>query len=452
MTKKKEKIKPETYQKRREQFRSRMKADVAVFPPAPEVTRSDDQNHPYWPDLDLYYLTGNANPGTYAVLFRDHPDYGFVLFSPCRDPEEEVWTGEIPSPEEAAEEYRADEGLPADQIEEKLEEFVAGYRSVCTPFGRYDHFDETLRSVLQTIRASARSRKRPPVEIRDPSEVLHEMRMRKTPEELNLHRRAIEITWKGLIRAFKECRSGLFEYELEAMLDGEYRRRGAVGNAFKTIVAGGDNATVLHYHDNEDRLNAEDLVLIDTGASYQFHCADISRTIPVDGTFSDDQKTFYNEVLNCQKEIIDMIEPGVSYNELQNRTVQMLTESMVRLGLLDGDPEELTETPEGEDDPPYKSFFMHKIGHWLGLNVHDVGPYREFGVSEPGWTELKPGMMLTVEPGLYVSGRRNDVPDRWSGMGVRIEDDVVVSEEGCEVLTDDVPKEVGEIEALCQSD
>lgn len=452
MTKKKEKIKPETYQHRREQFLADLEAEAALLPPAPTSRRSRDIEYEYWPDMDLYYLTGVEESQVAALFLPDHPETNFVLFLRETDPETETWAGDMIGLEDAVETFGADEAHSISDLEERLPDYLAGRRSLCYPFGRYPSFDDRLRKVFTSLRKGGRNGKRAPTTLTHPSESLHPMRMEKTPQELNLHRRAIDLTWKGLMRAMKQCRPGLFEYELEATLDGEFRRRGCVGNAFRTIVAGGDNATVLHYTENEDRLNNNDLVLVDTGASYQYYSADITRTFPVNGTFTEDQATFYNVVLDCQKQIIDAIEPGVTFKELQDRTERLLAEGMIELGLLEGPLEEVLETDEEGEDPPFQKFFMHKFGHWLGLDVHDVGPYRRFGTEDPKWQELKQGMLVTVEPGLYVAPHHTDAPDQWRGMGVRIEDDVLVTSGGANVLSEDIPKDVDQIEELCSRD
>ncbi len=450
MTKKKEKIKPETFVKRREQLFDRME-DGAVLVPSPRPSKKPDgMDYPFRPDMDFFYLTGLDEPESAAFFLKNGDRRRFLLFVSPRDPEQEVWTGRMVGLEGAREEYGADEAYPIEKLEEKLTDYLAGRRRVYAPLGRYDAYDNILIGAIRNLRENARNRKRPPSDILALSDLLHPMRQGKSPEEIELHRRAIDLTWKGLMRAMKMCMPGRFEYELEATLDGEFRRRGGDGTAFDTIVAGGGNAAVLHYNKNEDRLDTGDLVLIDCGASYQYHCADITRTIPVNGTFTNAQKRFYEHVLACQNEIIDRIEPGVAYDELQNQTVELLTESMVELGLLEGDVEALTEPPEDDPDAdaPYKRFFMHKIGHWLGLDAHDAGPYRAYGAEDADWKTLEPGMLLTVEPGLYVPDDAKDVPDEFTGTGVRIEDDVLVTQNGCEVLSKQIPKGVEELEEL----
>jgi len=454
MTKKKEKIKPETFPRRRERLFDRM-ADGAALVPSPFAsTRADGLTYPFRPDMDFYYLTGLDEPGSAALFLKNGDRRQFMLFVSPRDPEQERWTGEMIGLDGARETYGADEAYPMEELEEKLTDVLAGREQVYYPFGRYQAFDDAVTGAIERLREHARNRKRPPGRIKALSDLLHPMRRIKSPEEIELHRRAIELTWKGLMRAIKMCAPGRFEYELEAVLDGEFRRRGGDGPAFETIVAGGKNATVLHYQENEDRLNTGEMVLIDAGASYQYHCADITRTIPVDGTFTRAQQQFYEVVLGCQQEVIQFIEPGVSYDELQRKTVRLLTRGMVDLGLLDGPVDEIIDAPSGNGDDetdtggvaPYKRFFMHKIGHWLGLQAHDVGAYRAYGTEEPGWETLQPGMLLTVEPGLYVPPEAEDVPERFAGMGVRIEDDVLVTGSGCEVLSKRIPKEVEELE------
>ncbi len=453
-TKKKETIHPEIFQKRREHLFSTMQDGVMILPSARKSQNTDGLYHPFRPDMDFYYLTGIDKPDVVAVFTRDGAEHSYRLFLKPRDEKQETWSGEMLGLDRAEESFGADQAHPRNKLSKQLSELIEGHRRVYFPFGRYEYMDRRVRDALSTLRENIRTRKRCPERFHDVSELIHPMRRTKSPDEVNLHRRAIDLTWKGLMRAMKSCEPGRFEYELEASIEEEFRRRGGDGPAFQTIVGSGNNATILHYQENEDRLDNGELVLIDCGASYQYHCADVTRTIPVNGTFSDAQEAFYREVFKTQEKVIEHVEPGTTYQELQEVSVRSLTEGMVNLGLLTGPVEELVSSSNSEGtsnstaEAPYKQYYMHKIGHWLGLETHDVGSYVNFGTNDPAGVELKPGMLLTIEPGLYVSGDAEDAPDELRGTGVRIEDDVLVTQEGCEVLSKEIPRFPKDLESL----
>ena len=457
-TKKKENINPETYDKRRNQLFDRMNTGVAIVPSARKTRNTDGLHYPFRPDMDFYYLTGIDEDNVIAVFEKKEQKQIFHLFLEPRDDEQETWSGEMIGLDQAEERFGADKAHTIDTFEGKLSDLVEGHREIYAPVGRYEFLDKQITGALNTLRRNARTRKRCPELIHDLSELVHPLRQTKTPEEIDLHRRAIDLTWKGLMRAMKLCEPGRFEYEIEAVLDEEFRRRGGDGPAFETIVGSGNNATILHYQDNEDRLDNGELVLVDCGASYQYHCADITRTFPVDGTFTEPQRSFYEVVLDGQTELIEHVTPGTSYKELQQRSEELMAEGMIELGLLEGSVDELTSSSRQKqsssndtDQPPHKRYYMHKVGHWLGLDTHDVGPYLHFGTEDPSAIELRPGMLLTIEPGLYVPEDAENVPEKFRGLGVRIEDDILVTQDGCEVLSSAVPKQPDELEQLITS-
>ncbi len=450
MTKKKENINPETYKKRRNNLFNRMTTGIAIVPSARKTRNTDGLHYPFRPDMDFYYLTGIDEDNVIAVFEKTDKEQFFSLFLEPRDQEQETWSGDMIGLQQAKGQFGADEAHPIDEFDETLPDLMEGYRDIYVPLGRYEYLDQYLTEALNTLRRNVRSRKRCPERFHDLSELVHPLRQTKTPEEIDLHRRAIDLTWKGLMRAMKRCEPGRFEYEIEAVLEEEFRRRGGDGPAFETIVGSGVNATTLHYQENEDRLNHDELVLVDCGASYQYHCADITRTFPVDGKFTEPQRSFYETVLHCQEKLISQVTPGTSYQELQERSENLMRDGMLELGLIDDPSRNQSSEPDQnrEDQPPFKKYYMHKVGHWLGLDTHDVGAYLQFGVEDPSALELHPGMLMTIEPGLYVPENADGVPPEFRGMGVRIEDDILVTEDGCEVLSKEIPKEVEELEHL----
>jgi Xaa-Pro aminopeptidase len=420
------------------EFIRRMGPDsVAVIPAAREVTRSNDTEYRFRQDSDFYYLTGFDEPDAVAVVAPSREER-FTLFVRPRDREKETWTGRRAGVEGARERYGADAAFPVEEFADKLTELLDGARTLYYRLGGNAEFDQIIIRQLARMRALGWRKARPPQTITDPGVLLHEMRLVKTDEEVALMQRAADIASEAHREAMRAARPGAKEYEIEALIEYVFRRSGASGPAYSSIVGSGVNATILHYVNNDDELKDGDLLLIDAGAEYKGFASDITRTFPVNGRFNAAQRELYQLVLDCQQECIRMVAPGADMEEMHRRSVEILTEGMVRLGLLKGETEKLIE--EGE----YKKFYMHRLSHYLGMDVHDVGAYHREGSPRP----LDAGMVLTVEPGIYVAEDAEDIPDKYRGLGVRIEDDVLVTSEGFRVLTDKAPKQIEEIEAL----
>jgi Xaa-Pro aminopeptidase len=429
------------------EFMRRMDKDsVAIIPAAREAVRSHDTNYRYRQNSDFFYLTGFEEPEAIAVIAPSR-DKKFTLFVRPRDLAQEIWTGYRAGVEGAVSDYGADEAYRIDEFDEKLPEILDGPSVLYYAFGHtLAEIDQKIISQLTTFRESNRRPFEPPTTIVDPTLILHEMRVLKTPEEIEIMQRAADIAAEAHVEAMKAVRPGMMEYEVEALIEAIFRKQGSAGPSYTSIIGGGGNATILHYIDNKDELKDGDLLLVDAGCEYKGYASDITRTFPVNGKFTEAQAEIYDVVLECQKSCVDMVRPGVRLEDLKTHSIEMLTEGMVRLGLLKGDPKKLIE------EKKYMQFYMHNLGHFLGIDVHDAGRYYHKGESRPA----EAGMVMTIEPGIYVSpdtsripeGFNRDIPAKYLGIGVRIEDDVLVTENGSRVLTDKVTKEREEIEAI----
>ncbi len=411
---------------------------AALFPAAPMSTRSNDVEYRYRQDSDFLYLTGFEEPEAVCLLLPGHPKDEFVLFVQPRDPEREVWTGRRAGVEGAIERFGAQMAYNIDQLEQKVGEYVGEREQLYYGFGRDAAFNERVVRWMQRWHALRPRSGTGPVALIDPREIVHDMRLFKDADELACMRKAIAISSEAHRTAMRSARAGAHEHEIEALLDYTFRREGGSGPAYPSIVACGGNATVLHYTSNNCELGDQDLLLIDAGAEYGGYCADITRTFPLGWQFTPPQRAVYDLVLDAQLAAIEAIRPGARYEDPHRRAVAVLVDGLLRLGLLSGDREEII----GKDQ--YRPFYMHRTSHWLGLDVHDVGKYKVEGASRL----LAPGMVLTVEPGIYIGPDRTDVDPQYCGIGVRIEDDVLVTAEGHEVLSAAAPKLVAEIEAL----
>ncbi len=432
-------IERETLARRRRAVMERIGADAALLlPAAPVAVRSHDVEYPYRQDNDFYYLTGFREPEAVCLLLPGQAKREeFVLFVQPRDPERETWTGRRAGVEGAIERYGADIAYTVDKLDEKVLAYVGERERLYCPMGRHTAFTQKAMGWLQHWQAQRPRSGRGPAAVLDPGEILHEMRLFKAPEEVAAMRRAMAIAADAHVAALRAARPGVYEYEIEALLDYTFRRRGGWGPAYPSIVAAGENATILHYTTNDRALQAGDLLLIDAGAEVDGYCADVTRTHPVSGEFSEAQRDIYTLVLQAQLAAIAAVRPGVRFDDVHHRAVAVLVEGMLALGLLSGDKDEII------DKEQYKPFYMHRTSHWLGLDVHDVGKYKIDGESRL----LEPDMVLTVEPGLYVGAQVPDADPHWAGIGVRIEDDVLVTAAGCEVLSAAVPKTIAELAA-----
>ena len=427
------------YVRRRKALMAEMEPNsIAILPAAPMYIRNRDVEHIYRQDSDFQYLSGFPEPEAVIALIpgREHGEY--VLFCRERDPARELWDGLRAGQDGAISEYGADDAFPIGDIDDILPGLIEGRSRVYYAIGSNQEFDHRLMEWINTIRSKARQGAQPPNEFVALDHLLHDLRLCKSANEAKVMRQAAEISARAHIRAMQASRAGLYEYHLEAELDYEFRKGGAKMPAYGSIVAAGKNACILHYRENDAVLKDGDLVLIDAGCEIDCYASDITRTFPVSGRFSMEQKAIYELVLAANEEAFKHIAPGKHWNEAHEATVRVITAGLVELGLLNGDVDELIAAEA------YKPFYMHRAGHWLGMDVHDVGDYKVGGE----WRVLEPGMAMTVEPGIYIAADNQNVAKKWRGIGVRIEDDVVVTRHGCEILTNGVPKSVAEIEAL----
>jgi Xaa-Pro aminopeptidase len=424
---------------RRTQLLEAIGDGVAVFPSAPLAVRNHDVEHPYRQDSDLYYLTGLDEPESVLVLTNQHEEHRVVLFVRPKKREREIWDGPRAGVEGAVQEFGADVAFPIDELPKRLPDYLGNVERLHYRIGQNDEADAKLFDCLNLLRRGGRRGITAPEAIIDSSAHLHEMRLRKSDAELATMRRAAEITKEAHLRAMHFTRPGMHEYEIDAELLHVFRKHGSERPAYESIVGSGPNATILHYRAGNRVLNEGELVLIDAGCELDYYASDVTRTFPVSGKFSDEQRAVYEVVLHAQKECIEAVKPGVTLHDLHDGALRSITEGLLGIGLLEGKVDALIE------EKKYEAFYMHRTSHWLGMDVHDVGHYYVDGKHRP----LEPGFVLTVEPGLYVPTDAEGVDERWRGIGVRIEDDVVVTEGGHDVLTAGIPKEIDDVEAAC---
>jgi Xaa-Pro aminopeptidase len=420
------------------EFMRRMdQKSVAIIPSAREATRSNDTAYRFRQDSDFLYLTGFEEPEAIAVVApaRAHK---FTMFLRPRDPEREIWDGRRAGLEGAKSEFGADESFPIVEFDEKLHDILDGADKLYYRLGVHPDLDDTIIRQIARMRALNRKPVHPPQTIIDPATILHEMRVLKSDEEIELMQRAADIAAEAHCEAMKAARAGMKEYEVEALIELIFKRRGAAAPAYTSIIGAGANATVLHYINNDGELRDGDLLLIDAGAEYKGYASDITRTFPINGRYSKPQRDIYDLVLKAQMSCVDKVRPGTTHDQLKAHSIEVLTEGLVELGLLKGKPEDLIK------EKKYEKFYMHGLGHMLGIDVHDVGRYYFDKESRA----LEPGVVMTVEPGLYIAPDTKDVPAEYLGIGVRIEDDVLCTANGPRVLTSKVPKQAEEIEAL----
>ncbi len=430
---------PSLYAERRAELMRRIGPQGALLVASPpERLRNGDTHYKFRQDSDILYLTGFAEPGA-VVLLRPGHATPFVLFVRPRNPAEETWTGRRAGVEGAVRDWGADAAFPVAELDDKLAEIIMGAEEIHYPFGREPELDTAVARLLGRLRVAERRGRRAPVRLCDARVTLHEMRLIKSADEVAVLRRAAEITAEAHVSAMRAARPGVSEHELEAIIDYTFRRRGGSGPGYPTIVGGGANATILHYIENRDALERGQLLLIDAGCEIDGYTADVTRTSPVAAPFSPVQRRFYEAVLETQIAAIEAVKPGATLEGIHQAVVEQLTRQMVTLGLLTGEPAALVESGA------YRKFYMHRTSHWLGLDVHDVGFYSEGGAARP----LVPGMVLTIEPGLYVAPDA-EAPAEFQGLGVRIEDDILVTANGYQNLTAAVPKSVAELEALAR--
>ncbi|MCD1127046.1 Xaa-Pro aminopeptidase [Jinshanibacter sp. LJY008] len=427
------------FQRRRQALLSKMvPGSAAIVFAAPERTRSADSEYPFRQNSDFWYLTGFNEPEAALVLIKSDETHSHsVLFNRVRDLNAETWFGRRLGQDAAPQKLGIDRALPYDDIHQQLHLLFNGLDVVYHAQGEYDYADSIVFMALDILRGGSRQNLRAPVTMTDWRPWLHEMRLFKSPEEIVVMRKAGEITAKAHTRAMERCRPGMFEYHLEAEIHHEFTRHGARYPAYSTIVGGGENGCILHYTENESPLKEGDLVLIDAGCEYHGYAGDITRTFPINGKFSPAQRTIYDIVLASQYKAISLLTSGRSIRDANEQVIRIMLQGLVEAGVLEGDVERLMA------DRVHQRFYMHGLSHWLGLDVHDVGNYG----SSTRDRLLEPGMVLTVEPGLYISPDA-DVPARFRGIGIRIEDNILITEQGCEILTAGVVKDPDDIEAL----
>ena len=426
------------HENKRNAFMKKIAGGVAIFPSALQAMRTHSTEYRYRQDANFYYLTGFEEPEAVCVIAPDHPEHQYVLFVRPRVPEQEVWTGKRAGVDGAKERFGADEAYPIEEFDDKISEYIGTSERVYYGFGADEAFNQKIIELLKGYRRHRMREGTGLTTLIDPTDILAEMRLVKDEAELERIRKAVDISIEAHTAAMQAVRPGTYEYELESLIDSIYRKNGGTGPAFLTIVAKGANATTLHYTTNDCQIEDGDLVLIDAGCEYQYYCGDITRTFPANGKFTEAQRAIYQAVLNVQCEIIESIRPGVSIGDPVQKAVEMLTEAMLGLGLLVGEKEKIIEEKE------YRKFYMHSVGHMLGVEVHDVTKTRE----GEEYKTFQPGMVMTVEPGLYIDPDSENVPPEYLGIGVRIEDNILVTESGCEVLTAAVPKTIDDIETL----
>ena len=412
-------------------------SSVAVFASAHEIRRNQDTDFEFRQDTDFYYLTRLNEPDCVAVLSPSHPEHKYVLFVRPRKREEEIWTGLRTGVEGAIRQYGADAAYDIAQINEILPKYLQNAHKLYYRFGQDQSFDLKIINTIKHIRERIRTGAYAPSTITDPATIVHEMRLRKNEEDLTSLRRATAISAEGHVAAMKHCKPGMFEYELEAIVEYIFRKKGATGVGYPSIVGSGFNTTILHYNTNNDQIKDGDMVLIDAGAEYNVFSGDITRSFPANGKFTKAQQAVYEVVLNANQSVIQMVKPGVSFMKLHEHCVDVVTQGLIDIGLLSG------SLKDNVEKKAYEKFFMHRTGHWLGMDVHDVGRYK----MDDDWRTLEPGMVFTVEPGVYIAAGADNVPAEFFNIGVRIEDDVVVTETGAEVMTTGVPKLPKEVEA-----
>ncbi|WP_392559185.1 Xaa-Pro aminopeptidase [Orbus mooreae] len=428
----------ELISRRRNVLNKMVENSVAIFFAAPEAVRSNDTHYPYRQNSDFWYLTGfNEAEAVFVLVKEANHDYQTIVFNRTKDPLAETWTGYRLGQQAALSTLHVDQAYPFDQISEILPSIVTGKQALYHASQQYRYAEKIVNQLMSTLRNGLRQGLNAPDTIIDWRPILHEMRLFKSEYEISIMRQAGKITAKGHIRAMQSCKPDMYEYQLEAEILHEFAQHGARNPSYNTIVGGGNNGCILHYENNDQLLKDGDLVLIDAGCEFQYYAGDITRTFPINGKFSQAQKEIYDIVLQSQYRAIELFKPGISIKEVNDQVITIMVEGLVRLGIMQGDIKQLIA------EKTYTKFYMHGLGHWLGIDVHDVGDYKTPSRDRI----LAPGMVLTIEPGLYIN-KDADVPEQYKGIGIRIEDNILITKDGNEILTSDVPKEPLEIEML----
>ena len=427
------------FEKRRRKLAKLIGKDgIAVIPTASTRVRSRDTDYPYRPDSDFYYFTGFSEPNAVMILAPGREDGSFIVCLREKNPLTEIWDGHMEGLSGVKKNYEADQSFDIEDLETILSSLFLGRQKVFFTLGQDEALDKILMKSFNAVRAGQRRGGVVPSEIQALEPLVHEMRLIKSKYEIGLMKKSAKISVDAHKRIFENCKPGVFEYQIEADIIHEFGKHGAVP-AYTSIVASGQNACTLHYISNRDKMKSGQLLLTDAGCENEMYAADITRTIPVSGEYSKEQKEIYELVLEVQKNAINSIKPGQTFEGLQSDAIKGLTKGLKKLGLLKGRVDQLIKSEA------YKDFYMHGIGHWLGMDVHDVGSYMD---QKGKSRKFENGMVLTIEPGIYISKKNKNVPTEYRGIGIRIEDDVLVTKSGCDVLTKALPKEIGEIESI----
>ena len=411
---------------------------IAIIPTSRVRIRNRDVEYPFRPDSDFHYLTGFPEPEAVAILSPDRSTGEFLLFCRERDAKKETWNGARAGLEGACERYGADDAFPIEDLDDILPGLLEDHERIYYTMGNDAVFDQRVVGWVNQVRDRVRTGVNAPDEFISLNHFLHEMRLYKSRQEIKAMRKAAKISALAHKRAMQFCRPGIMEYQLEAELAHEFMLNGARSPAYPAIVGAGANSCTLHYTENSSELNDGDLVLIDAGAEYESYASDITRTYPVNGEYSEPQRDVYDIVLAAQEAAISQVIAGNHWNDPHEAAIKVITQGLVGLGILKGRTRSLIK------EQAYSKYYMHRTGHWIGLDVHDVGDYK----VEGDWRMLEPGMVMTVEPGLYLPGGTRGLAKRWWNIGIRIEDDVLVTRDGYDVLSSDAPKQADEIEEL----
>lgn len=421
----------EIYKSRRDKVMTEINNGAAIF------TSAEGCRHRYRQDSNFFYLVGLREPESICILAPEHEEHKFILFVRPKDKTQEIWTGKRTGVEGAKDEYGADAAYSLDELDKELPKYFKSVENIYYTLGSRENMDDRVIKLLKSFRGNRYGSCSGPAAIVDPAEIVRNMRAIKDNHELELMRKAAEISADAHIAAMKSIKPGMYEYKAQAIIENVFIKSGADGPAYPTIAGAGANATCLHYDVNNCEMRDGDLLLIDAGAEYGHYSGDITRTFPVNGKFSDIQKELYSIVLNAQIAAIEAIKPGAKMDEYHDKAVQVIVDGLMDMGLLKGEREKIMEEKE------YNKFYMHNTGHWLGLDTHDVGQRK---VGDEVRT-FEPGMVVTVEPGLYIAEDMEDVDEEYRGTGIRIEDDVLVTVDGNEVITKKAPKTIEDIEA-----
>ena len=431
-------MKKTEFKRRRRNLLKELGDGIAIVTTNPHHHRNRDTQFPFRPDSDFYYLTGFAEPESVAVLIPGREAGEFVLFCRPKDPLRETWDGRRAGIIGACETYGADQAFDIAELDTQMPELLKGSQRIHYSIGKQPEFDTRVMSWVNELRAQGRAGVQSPSEFITLDHLLHEHRLFKSAAELDAMRTAGKITATAHVRAMQTCKPGMMEYQLEAEMQHEFIRNGGRWPAYNFIIGGGANSCILHYGENDQKLRYGDMVLIDAGVEYDYYASDITRTFPINGRFNEQQRILYNLVLDSQYAAIDAVKPGNHWDQPHEAAQKVIIEGLLELGIIEGTLEQQLESGD------FKRFFMHRTGHWLGMDVHDVGDYK----IDDQWRQLEVGMVTTVEPGIYIAAGAEGVDKKWWNIGIRIEDDAVVTRDGCEIITADVPKTIDEIEAL----